>query len=449
MTIVDIHCHTFNADDLPVKGFVKRVAGNHNALVRVLSRAIDKVVQGMADNVASELAALNALLASDGLEEGIPEDVMGSVARQADLLLAEITAEDPVSVAEATVELAAESAGEEGLEGPLDMVGAIKRNLSWAALFGKRRLALTRALVQTYPEVDLFTPLLVDLLGLEDQPKSTMLQQLEINAKISQLGMRGDLGAAVHPFVGFDPRRVGAVPLAKTAVENWGCVGVKMYPLMGFRPLGNVVDPPRGMSAEEAIGVEDALRQLYEWCEAENVPITAHSNPSNQAHDDFLTFSQPANWELVLRKHPHLHLNLGHFGWGGLADGWPQAICRLANEHEHLYADIGNHELGDLSETFDQLVELFDDSSADTSIMKKRFMFGTDWFMVASHEHYKEFLHRFRDEYTARFPTGVDDFMGNAAISFLGFDDPGNRNNTRLRDRYASFGFPAPDWLRT
>jgi len=48
MTIVDIRCHTFNADDLPVRGFVKRVAGNRQALARVLARAIDLVIQGIA-----------------------------------------------------------------------------------------------------------------------------------------------------------------------------------------------------------------------------------------------------------------------------------------------------------------------------------------------------------------------------------------------------------------
>lgn len=448
MTIVDVHCHTFNADDLPVKGFVKRVAGSRNALARVLARSIDRIIQSMADDAADELAALNAMLARDGGDESVPEDVMATVDAEAETILAEVTAEDPEAVREAKAELAVEQGAEEGLEGITDLPGDLRRYIRWAALFGKRRLALTRALISTYPEVDLFTPMLVDLMGLEDSPRSTVLQQLEIQQKISALSMRGDLGAAVHPFVGFDPRRVGAFPLVQAAVDQFGCVGVKMYPLMGFRPLGNVDDPPKGMTAEEAMGVDDTLHRLYEWCEAEQVPITAHSNPSNEADPSFREFSQPGNWRKVLDRFDGLHLNLGHFGWGGMEQDWPRSICRMANDFPHLYADIGNHEVGDLRETFDHLVGLFGEASGDTKIMRERFMFGTDWFMVASHRHHEEFLTRMRSEYEARFdPAAVERFLGGAALSFLGFDDPTNRNNQRLRARYDRGGFARPGWL--
>jgi hypothetical protein len=235
VTIVDIHCHTFNADDLPVKGFVKRVAGNRNGLARVLARALDSIIQGMADDAADELSALNALLASEGTEEAVPENVTAAVEREAEQLLAEISAEDPASVAEASAEIHVDDGAEEGLEGITDLDG-VKRHVRWAALFGKRRLALTRALVQTYPEVDLFTPMLVDLMGLEDEPMSTILQQLEINEKISRLSMRGDLGAAVHPFVGFDPRRLGAVPIAPGRGRALGVRWRQAVPTDGVSP---------------------------------------------------------------------------------------------------------------------------------------------------------------------------------------------------------------------
>jgi predicted TIM-barrel fold metal-dependent hydrolase len=452
MAIVDIHCHTFNADDLPVRGFVRRVAGSRNALARVLAGALDSIIQDRAVDAADEIATLDALLSGEGVgggEETVREDVTAVAEAEADLLLARATAETPADVTEAVAELRTEApeGTDEGLEGILDPLATLRRYLKWAALFGHRRLALTQALVRTYPEVDLFTPLLVDLLGLEDAPKSTVLQQLDINEKISRLSMRGDLGATVHPFVGFDPRRLGAVALAQQAVDRFSCVGVKLYPPMGFRPIGNLTARPRNMTAEEAIGVDAALAQLYDWCQDQDVPITAHSNPSNQADDSFLGFSGPASWKLVLDRWPDLHLNFGHFGWGGLEQGWPRAICELANDHRHVYADVGNHKVAGLDETFRTLVGLFADASPTTRTMKQRFMFGTDWYMAASQAGYERFLDALRDTYQARFDTGLDRFLGGAALSFLGFDDPANHNNRRLHARYQAHRFAPPPWL--
>jgi predicted TIM-barrel fold metal-dependent hydrolase len=218
---------------------------------------------------------------------------------------------------------------------------------------------------------------------------------------------------------------------------------------MGFRPIGNLAHRPKRMTAEEAIGVDAALSDLYDWCQDQDVPITAHSNPSNQADDSFLDFSGPASWKLVLDKWPDLHLNFGHFGWGGRDKDWPRAICEMANDHPHIYADIGNHEIAGLDDTFRALVDLFADASIATRKMKQRLMFGTDWYMVASHRDHEQFLDALRDMYQAHFDTGLDRFMGGAALSFLGFDDPTNLNNQRLHTRYHTLGFTPPPWLTT
>jgi hypothetical protein len=47
-TIVDVHCHTFNGDDLPVRGFVHHLHLRNRVLGSLLSRVIDKVVQDTA-----------------------------------------------------------------------------------------------------------------------------------------------------------------------------------------------------------------------------------------------------------------------------------------------------------------------------------------------------------------------------------------------------------------
>jgi hypothetical protein len=144
-------------------------------------------------------------------------------------------------------------------------------------------------------------------------------------------------------------------------------------------------------------------------------------------------------------SYPDLHLNLGHCGWGGREHGWPTEIARLTVTHEHLYADIGNHALGEIEETLGALGGLF--GSPDTATMRERFMFGTDWFMVASHRDHESFLDRWSDDYRAAFPDDADRFLGGAALSFLGFDDPQNRNRARLRARYEQHGHAVPAWL--
>ena len=452
MTIVDIHCHTFNADDLPVKGFVGKVVGNKRALVRLLDRVVDTTIQGIAVSATEEEVALDEWLARPGRSpfEGLAPDLAAEVEHQVDELIEELDEAGLEDLAAAEQEMAPAGAPTDGLEGLGDRLDDVKRYMRWAALFGKRRVDLTEEMIRTYPEVDLFTPLLVDFQGLGDRPNTSIVMQFELQEKISRLSMRGDLGAAVHPFVGFDPRRADAVRNARLGVEAFGCIGVKMYPPMGFRPSGNVDRVPARMDRAEAERVDRSLAELYAWCQAEQVPITAHCNPTNYADDAFEEFSHPDQWAQVLEAHPDLHLNLGHFGWSGRDRGWTTAIAAMASRFEHLYADIGNHEVEDIDETFDHLRELFEpggDGAPDPGPMIERLMFGTDWFMVAGHRRFEQFLTRFRQEFEAVFPHRLDSFMGGAALRFLGFDDPDNANARRLVGRYHDNGFERPPWL--
>lgn len=456
MTIVDIHCHTFNADDLPVRGFVRRVAEDRTSLAKVLAWTLDKVTQGMASG-AEEVAELDRLIeAGPGAFEVDEEPLMLQLDAESMEVLAELEAEHPVVVEEARSEVASDPAapggpdsaveGEviEGEEGLLDGVGDLRRYVRWAGLFGKNRLALTRALIAVYPEVDLFTPMLVDLLGLEDQAVTSVIQQLELQEKISRLGILGHFDAQVLPFVGCDPRRSDMVDLAQQAVEKFGCVGVKLYPLMGFLPFGNSDALPFRMTAEVAKLVDERLAKLFDWCAKDQVPITAHCNPTNYAHSSYKTYSSPANWDAVLSHWPSLHLNLGHFGWGD--SGWPDAICKLMAAHPGLYVDIGNHELNDLAGTMNKIAQLY--AGDQTKALHGRFMFGTDWFMIASHRDFEQFLKLVRAAFNSQFPKDAASFMGEAALSFLGFDDPQNHNNQRTRARYEKYGVDPPAWLK-
>jgi len=207
------------------------------------------------------------------------------------------------------------------------------------------------------------------------------------------------------------------------------------------------------MTAAEAIGLDEILHELYEWCVTEDVPLTAHCNDSNYAHESYRSFASPENWVAVLRKYPSLRLNLGHFGGARKLEddsGWPWLIARAARDYPHLYADVGNHRVYDASVTdpyLEMLAEMFD--RPETACIKGRIMLGSDWYMVAIHPRYEHFLEDYSRVYAGRFgDEAAATFVGQAARSFLGFDEAHNRNTQRLVARYQAIAPDrSPGWL--
>jgi len=476
--IVDVHCHNFNADDLPVQGFVRHVALHDSVISPAVAGLLDVIVQGGAPGYAEEKPRLDALLGAGGfsgeLEGAVAApptaDPLGQLEREVDTELLDLQARNPDLALRAAQDLAADdvraAVGEE--EGPIDLARSLRRGVKWAKLFTKSRLDLTGVLTSTYPEVELFCPMLVDLgAALGDSAKTTIRQQVILQEKISRLSMLRLLpwpsSARIHPFVGFDPRhevrsrRVGDIetPLdvAKDAVHRFGFVGVKVYPPMGFRPINNV--PVGDVTATEAAELNDVLADLYTWCETEQVPITAHCNDTNYASTTYedAGLAGPAGWIEVLEKYPGLHLNLGHFGGANKveqSDAWIYQIAEAAAPNNFLFADTGNHKIYDraVSQPYlNRLQKMFGATQCET--MRKRLMYGTDWFMLAIYPDWEKYLPTYRDLYRAKFDEAATDaFLGGNALCFLGFGDPRNQNNRRLWQRYKKYApNQMPDWL--
>lgn len=445
--LIDVHSHTFNADDVPVRGFVERVGFDDPGLGRAVGHVMDRLTQRAAPDFATENAVLDAMLA-DGpaAAAGVAPsgDVAAKVEQEAGEALRELRARAPALEA---------AAGD----------GFVRRALRWISLFTRSRLDITRFLLANPDcEVHLLCPLLVDLdSGLGDTANTTLRQQVVLHEKISRLSMLGRLDARrhtrVHPFVAFDPRRAVSarltpgmetpLELAKEAVHEHGFVGVKVYPPMGWRPLGNAPSP--GVPPSEASRLDAVLRELYSWCQEEQVPITAHCNDSNHAHVAYREFASPEHWLAVLREFPDLRLNLGHFGGGIPDDPWAWQIARAADSFEHLYADVGNHHLPETGGApyVEMLQRMFDDAS--TQRMRDRLMIGSDMYMSAVHPASGRFLSGYVDLFARRFgEAGAEAFGGATARRFLGFNDAGNRNARRLAARYRRYAPEAlPTWL--
>ncbi|MFC7496297.1 MULTISPECIES: amidohydrolase family protein [unclassified Nocardioides] len=489
-TVVDVHCHNFNGDDLPVRGFVRDVKLEGKRLGDAVATLVDRVVQAKAPDYEQELRRLDALL-GDALRapetESVPgaatgEDTAVRAAVVPDLEsrvrseLREMAASDPYLLDAAAAELE-ETAGDTLVEteGIGDFTAAAARAMRWATIYASSRLDVTVHMVRQFGDsVDLFTPMLVDLeFGLNDRAKTSILHQVILQERISRLSMLGRLPgvkrARIHPFVGFDPRRealtelrkepVSALEDVQRAVTRYGFVGVKLYPPMGFRPLNNATKPG-GPPGQDGVAVDRALRRLYQWCLEEDVPVTAHCNISNGARDAYDAFSDPDDWKTVLQEFPGLHLNLGHFGGMHGSVGptmWPHKIAALARREDdapgrNLYADVGNHRT-DKKEFRSYMEQLRDVvfANEETRTMADRLMYGSDWYMLAILPNVDDFMADYRGAYAAEFgANATDEFMGERALAFLGFDDPKNKNAVRLRERYERYApHRMPAWLAT
>ncbi len=195
--------------------------------------------------------------------------------------------------------------------------------------------------------------------------------------------------------------------------------GIKIYPRLGYAP--------------EDFEHYPQLRELYTFCCADKkVPITTHCARGGMAVADYHCFARydqkevlhhyplaetamrfadrfasPENWEIVLKSHPSLKLNLAHFGgydtWkecrgfrrreqGRGAQRkveryrrWIRKIAELVRDYENVYTDLSyfqNPDPGifgfDRDEILKDLLflhEMFPD-------LKDRLIMGSDWYMI-------------------------------------------------------------------
>lgn len=216
--------------------------------------------------------------------------------------------------------------------------------------------------------------------------------------------------------------------------------GIKVYPNLGYKPLD-----PRLPS----------LNVLYQRCVENDIPIMTHGSPqgafthdrpfyyeydveknvkpiseqsdinynvkSKSAKDANYYFMQeyasPYAWEKVLEKYPDLRLCIAHFGgsdkkptnkealsgWNkpinvqeatkGQWDTsvWNQKIISMIQTYKNLYTDISCHDVKNLLPILPCAIEAWPD-------LRKRIMFGTDWYMTEIQGFsYEEFIDQMKD----------------------------------------------------
>lgn len=193
------------------------------------------------------------------------------------------------------------------------------------------------------------------------------------------------------PFVFVDPRRPEfhngqqILDWVKMHFDEYGFVGIKMYPALGYYPFDERLDP------------------LYKWAQEKFIPITYHCIEGviyyrgdlgavprprfpNQYHDFTLkknvdyqrNFTEPENYFKLIELFPDLKINLGHYGGDDQikAEGrWYKTVQQLILKSENVYTDV-SFTLNE-RETHDKIYR-----DINTEKLGDKILFGTDYYVV-------------------------------------------------------------------
>ncbi|MHB1349957.1 MAG: hypothetical protein C4563_07205 [Desulfobulbus sp.] len=484
--IIDAHCHTFNANDLPLKGFLRKVTLNADEkilpnIITPLANLLAEIAENAPDFI-KERNRLDSLLAPpdagiSAVEDSVlpadePNEEFANKLRGIMYQLENSADKDERELFLMIEKEMGFSPGEAGVCGAMDIAkslwnsrGIISRYIKWIKLLTGYRYEITNRLIDTYSSsgttVDLFTPALIDYdRWVDDQSKTSLPEQIQLMER----NIRYQQGR-IHPYFPFDPWREsvgpegeeGSLYWLKEAVEKHGFIGAKLYPPMGYSALDNEKHqnyPNKAPKPPEEFGrsLDRAMRSLFSYCQENDIPILTHCANSNETENCFGERAHPKYWAQAVSdgEFPMLRVCLGHYG--GLdslkeINGWATQVGRLCNNLEkNVYADISHYgailQSDKRESTMDGLEKLFENFPNAMD----RIIFGTDWIMLARVRKNQDFLKVFRDAFEERFGSeNCRKFMGENAARFLGLS-PGQKTRTRLDEFYRNKGISAPSW---
>lgn len=359
-------------------------------------------------------------------------------------------------------------------------------------------------------DVDLVLVSMVDYdwwLAQGDPTPTTLDTQVELMTLISILS-----DGRVHGFAPFCPlREVAAQALFKNkrgevpksslhfvqeAVRSKGCVGVKLYPPMGFAAYGNATldDPSKGGRADFWKGgllpdwtsapisysdgttkwlgqrMDDALDELYKWCVVEQVPILAHTDETNGPSDQYKALARAEYWGLALSKYPGLHVNFGHLGGLDNSDSDSVFSATLPPTSQAFVAMLGAAgtptAYGDAAYSsnmllnqsgFDERIQMaYQQAAVGKNQLPSHLLYGTDWSLLEQIGNNDEYMQRFTKLFAPFSGTACaghsaeECFFGWNAVEYLGLRAglPGKTARSRLETFYAQHCMPNPPWMQ-
>ena len=546
--LIDVHSHVFNGSDLPAVRFIKIVALQH--FPRQAAKALDienpDALDGLLALLTAILGRTSAPSAAD--ERAVLYGELPSRAGNSDIAENETLVLEAIEAFHAT----ADSRARESAQGPVpaapsgmskgaaiaiadalraaamqyevpapaapgsipspssEAEKAYRSNtnlgvyLRWFALFTRYRYVLAADLAAAHRrqgfEPLLLCPATVDFdfwLG-EYVRTSPMPDQVAVMGALA----RRKTGPVVHGYVGFDPLRQAyfnsgkfldydPLGLVRRAIRDEGFVGVKLYPPMGFKAIGNEADRcqtyhkrivdelaagapddpttagcnPRPGAGSRTIGrkLDEAMTALFDLCVAESACVLAHANHTNDSGEGYAKRADPAYWLPVFRtpRWRTLRVGLAHFGHFttqseaapsgtvGTEASWEWSLGRFIKEagDPPVFADVSylteimqkpEHEMSGYVEIFQRWMNEFDPEC-------RHLMFGTDWTMLAmesSYEVYTQSVYAFFRDKCRLDRARLDRLYFRNAARFLGLR-AGDAARDRLLTFYAKNNIPA------
>ncbi len=372
-TLIDAHCHVFNASDLPAEAFIRVTFLHdypHHTGPQALMAGRDRdFLDGLIDlflwilgnddapSAQAEIEFLSGRAPAIAHAKDLDAAAAQTIARTSSYLQRVNQHVGPLSTVSpdqqrksaAIRKALIEAAGQPERARDLAPLSAPETNstaqrayfsiseigtyLRWFRLFIAYRHVLVDQLVADHKQqgftTELLAPAIIDYSKWLGQPtKSPLTDQARVMGAIA----KRKEGPPVHGYIAFDPlrevyhRRKGegdsALAIVEEALTQHGFIGVKLYPPMGFKPSGNVGPSkqtyPQFIADDigDSIGddLDIALNDLYSLCTRLHAPILAHAADTNSALEHTGEFADPTFWLPVAAQYPDLRICLGHFG---------------------------------------------------------------------------------------------------------------------------------------
>jgi predicted TIM-barrel fold metal-dependent hydrolase len=295
-------------------------------------------------------------------------------------------------------------------------------------------------------------------------PYSPREDQMRVQALLSLAS-----GGYMLPLVAYNPwtdmiDKESSLGLVARAVEEYGFVGAKIYPPMGYYAYGNekIDNASKRQRPTDLAKLDETLKRFFDYCTSMNVPVMAHTAESRGRDDPSDAFGGPDGWRELLAKyetaHKHPVIQAAHFGGLNTKKGKPHNwTTEFADLMRHkaatrFFADVGYwmDDADNSGKPCEGIRERAKCAFKENPVAASRVMFGSDWYMISQEEDWEAYPFKIASQLGSEISTAA--LFGKNAVECYGFaahkrteHEPSNRR--RIENRFAGESKAPPAWL--